>query len=215
MPKASLAPSIYDHLQLETPIYRERSDHASVTTAPVAATGKDKIMTRISPSSIKRFLFAASIAFAIPLTASAFERGEHCGHGMGMGGPQGEMMMPMHLKGLNLSEAQRDKIFEIMHAQAPAMRDKAKALHQAEADLHSFARSAEYNDAKAATLADTAAKALADMQLSRIRTEHQVYELLTPEQRQQLANWKPRRPGPRQGPGPVDAAPPAPPAAAR
>ena len=170
-------------------------------------------MTRISPSSIKRFLFAASIAFAIPLTASAFERGEHCGHGMGMGmgGPQGEMMMPMHLKGLNLSEAQRDKIFEIMHGQAPAMREKAKALHQAEADLHNLARSPDYSDAKAAALADTAAKALADMQLNRLRTEHQVYELLTPEQRQQVANWKPRRPGPRQAP--ADATPPAPPAA--
>ena len=73
------------------------------------------------------FLTSVMVLLPVPLTAVAFQ-GAHGGHhgcgdfsahgGPGMGGG----MMSPHLRGLNLSEAQRDKIFEIMHAQAPAMR---------------------------------------------------------------------------------------------
>ncbi len=152
-------------------------------------------MTTVHHRNIKRFLVAASVALAIPLGAAAFqgEAGGHpgCGHFAGRGGPGmgGEMMLP-HLRGLNLSEAQRDKIFEIMHAQAPLMRDKAKAVRKAEDDLRALAAADDYSDAKARALADTAAKAISELSLARARAEHQVFEALTPEQRKQLADMK-------------------------
>ena len=95
-------------------------------------------------SNIKRFLIAASVALAIPLTAAAFGgHGGHAGCGMeahgGAGHPMmGGNMMPPHLRGLNLTEAQQDKVFEIMHAQAPVMRDKAKVVRKAESDLRAL-----------------------------------------------------------------------------
>ena len=77
-----------------------------------------------STGNIKRFLIAASVALAIPLGAAAFQGGPDghpgCGSFAGRGGPgMGGEPMPPPLRDLNLSEAQRDKIFEIMHAQAP------------------------------------------------------------------------------------------------
>ena len=170
-------------------------------------------MTTLTSSNIKRFLVAASVALAIPLGAAAFqgEPGGHpgCGHFAGRGGPDmgGEMMFP-HLRGLNLSEAQRDKIFEIMHAQAPLMREKAKAVRKAEDDLRALAAADDYSDAKARTLADTAAKAISEMSLARARAERQVFEALTPEQRKQLADFKASG-GPRRGRGEVSPPPPA------
>ena len=110
--------------------------------------------------------------------------------GPGMGGGE---MMPPHLRGMNLSEAQRDKVFEIMHAQAPAMREKAKALRTAEDNLRALAASPDFSEAKARALADESAKAMADMTLARVKTERQVFDLLTPEQRKEAAEARSRR----------------------
>lgn len=138
---------------------------------------------------------AASVALAIPLSAAAFhgEPGGHpdCGNFVGHGGTgKGSEMMPPHLRGLNLSEAQRDKVFEIMHAQAPVMREKAKAVRKAEGDLRALTAADDYSEAKARALTDMAAKAMAEMTLARTKVERQVYEVLTPEQRKQLADLK-------------------------
>ena len=124
-----------------------------------------------------------------------------------LGGPghhlMGGDMMPPHLHGLNLTEAQQDKVFEIMHTQAPVMRDKAKALRKAEADLHALTAALDYSEAKAQGLADEAAKAMSEMTLARAKADRKVFEVLTPEQRKQLAEMKPTERGPRgRGDGP-------------
>ena len=154
---------------------------------------------KLSAQHVKRFLVAASVALAVPLTASAFgPHGGHAGHAGGHGACAGAASfgdaLPHHLRALKLSEAQRDRIFDIMHAQAPALRDKAKALRQAEGELRALAASPDYNDAQAKVLADRAAAAMSEMTLARIQAERQVNEVLTPEQRQQLADIKPRGP---------------------
>jgi len=148
-------------------------------------------------SNIKRFLIAASVALAIPLSMPAFGApGGHDGCGMeAHGGPGHHMMsgnrMPHHLHGLDLTEAQQDKIFEIMHAQAPVMRDKAKALRKVESDLRALTSAPDYSEAKARGLADDAAKAMSEMSLARAKADRQVFEVLTPEQRKQMAEAKP------------------------
>jgi periplasmic protein CpxP/Spy len=153
-------------------------------------------MKAISQGNIKRFLVAAGVALAVPLTAVAFQGhpgGHHgCGDFAGHGGPgmMGGEMLPPHLRGLNLTEAQRDKVFEIMHAQAPVMRDKAKALRKEEDDLRALTVAADYSDAKAKSLADAAAKAMSEMTLARAKVEHQVFEVLSPEQCKQLSEMK-------------------------
>ncbi|HXE39102.1 MAG TPA: Spy/CpxP family protein refolding chaperone [Azonexus sp.] len=161
-------------------------------------------------TTIKRFLIVTSVALAIPLSASAVG-GRHGGHGdcgfEAHGGPGHHMMegnmMPRHLHGLNLTEAQQDKVFEIMHGQAPVMRDKAKALRKAEGDLHALTAAPDYSEAKARTLADTAAKAMAEMALLRAKTDRKVFEVLSPDQRKQLAEMKPAGESPRhRGDGP-------------
>lgn len=163
---------------------------------------------------VERFLIAAAVALAVPLSAVAFG-GPHgapnsCGagevHGKGRPDGMGGERMPPYLRGLSLSEAQRDKVFEILHAQAPAMRDKAKAVQRAEADLRGLALAADYSEIRARSLADASARAMAEMTLARVAIDRQLLEVLTSEQRKQALEMKPEREaargdGPRGGEG--------------
>lgn len=153
---------------------------------------------KITASSIKRFLLAAGVAVAIPLSAVALQghagAPDACAGGMPGGSGKlamGGDMLPPYLHRLNLSDAQRDKVFAIVHAQVPTMRDKAKALHKVEDDLRELMAAPDYSEAKARALADTAAQAMAAMTLVRAKVDRQVFEVLTPEQRKQLAERKP------------------------
>lgn len=88
----------------------------------------------------------------------------------------------------------------------PYLRDKAKAVQRAEADLRGLALAADYSEIMARTLAYASARAMAEMTLARVAIDRQVLEVLTPEQRKQALEVKPEREaargdGPRGGEG--------------
>jgi periplasmic protein CpxP/Spy len=108
---------------------------------------------------------------------------------------------PPWLRGINLSEAMRDRIFDIMHAQLPNLRARAREAQQSREALHRLSFSGSYDDAKAKLLSDTLARATAEMALVQSRADQQIYRLLTPEQRQELDSRNtrdPREPGKRE-----------------
>lgn len=160
-------------------------------------------MNLFSSRNVERFLIAASVALVVPLSAVAFGgpsgSSGHCAGAEMRGGPgpRGMGEMPPYLRALNLSEAQRDKVFEIMHAQVPTMRDKAKAARKAEEDLRALSVAADYSEAKAKALADVLAKAMVDMSLARVKADRQVFETLAPEQQKVAMEFKAERAQPR------------------
>lgn len=143
-------------------------------------------------SILKRFLVAAALAGALSLTARAQALPEHGHPGFmpphagfeGRGGHERpDEPVPPFLRGVKLSEEQKDKIFAIMHAQMPQMRQLAKALRKAHEELRDLALSDKYDEARARTLAEGAAKASTEMALLRARGDQQIFALLPPEQR--------------------------------
>jgi len=106
------------------------------------------------------------------------------GHGGMFGGDGG---VPHALRHLRLTEAQQDKIFTIMHNQAPQARELHKAMHKAHHALHDLVATGPYDDAKAKALSESLGKALTESALLHARTHHQILDVLTPEQRQELA----------------------------
>ena len=166
------------------------------------------------PSIFRRLVLTAGIALAVPLAAlaqaapddfdgilwgSMIERGPGPGGSVpfdhpvdgprgprGFSGPEGEMPEPPMLRGLALSEAQRDQVFAILHAQAPLLREKAKAARHAHDELQALTMSTQYDKAKAKSLADAGARALGELAFMRADGEHQIYLALTDEQREQL-----------------------------
>lgn len=140
------------------------------------------------------FMLAGSLALAVPAGAEPGMDGipPRCGTPMGPAGMPGMMdgMPPPFPRGLNLSEAQRDRIYAILHAQAPAMRDQAKAIHKSQTELRQLGLSDEYSDTKAQTLAEASAQAMARMAQLHARADNQIYRILTAEQRRQLEGFK-------------------------
>jgi protein CpxP len=140
-------------------------------------------------------LFLAG-AMALPLAASAEEAVQPEGGRPPMGGPRGAMPgghpghfgapgMPF-LHGLDLSDSQEDKIFQLMHSQAPYLHEQQRAHEKAMRALHDMRNADKFDDAAAAKLAQAAAQAQANLMLAHIRTHQKVLALLTPEQRKQL-----------------------------
>lgn len=132
---------------------------------------------------IKAFLLASSLAFGIPtfVEAEPLERI-----------PSGsqEMRAMRWLRKLDLTEAQRDRIFQIFHDQAPATREQTKRVHRAREALRQAALSPGFDPAQARSLADAEAKALSDLALMRAETLSRVAAALSPEQRDKLALFR-------------------------
>lgn len=169
----------------------------------------------------KHFLIPLTLAAVIPLAAQA-HAGGRChggpsgpqamlGEEMGPmpGGHRGDGMMMPFMRGLNLSETQQDQIFKLMHDQAPALREKAKEMHKANAELHALGFSPNYSEARAKALSETSAQAGAQLAQMRTANANRIYQLLTPEQRQKMEEMKtsfePR--GLRRAPPPAEASP--------
>ncbi|MYN03766.1 periplasmic heavy metal sensor [Pseudoduganella sp. DS3] len=123
---------------------------------------------------------------ALPLASMAAERMPPMGE-RGERGPG-----PHFLRGLDLSDSQEDKLFQLMHGQEPYLREQRRAHEKAMDALHDMRSADKFDDAAAVKLAQAAAQAQANITLARVRTHQKVLALLTPEQRKQLEERKAR-----------------------
>jgi Spy/CpxP family protein refolding chaperone len=142
---------------------------------------------RITAALVVAAAIAAPAVFADPVSAPP--PGGH--------GPRGSMGRPglPQLAGIDLTEAQEDRVFAILHAQAPQLREQDKIEDKAHAALRAMSEAGDFSEAKAAVHTKALGQAIAARELLRVRTAGQVMALLTPEQRAQLKGARaPRAP---------------------
>ena len=120
-------------------------------------------------------LVATSVAFALPAEAQR--------------GPDGARM----LRGLDLTQAQRDQARSIFEEQAPALRERGEAARQAHEALRKATLDPNADGARFRELAEAAGRAHAEAALLRAETMRRVVALLTPEQRQKLEQSRERQ----------------------
>jgi protein CpxP len=160
----------------------------------------DKNMKR-AKSGLQGLLLAALVAAPFAAFAGADSDGGdrppamHGRHGGPKGpvfgpGPDGE---PPFMRDLDLTEAQEDKVFAILHAQEPYLREQGRAHQKAERALDEMHGAGKFDDAAAAKFAQASAQAMANITLQQLRTEQKLLAVLTPEQRQKLQNREPPR----------------------
>lgn len=161
----------------------------------------------------KKFSVAAAVAGALLSTTAAvvfsqnppqrpdgppgprgpFGHGPHGPRGPGGFGP---------LAGLNLTEAQKEQIKQIHEGfaeQTKALRDQMRTLHESQKDPMSF------DEAAVRSAAEARAKVQVEMEVAHAKMMSQVANVLTAEQRAQMAErHKHRRTGPPQPPTPPD-----------
>jgi Spy/CpxP family protein refolding chaperone len=102
------------------------------------------------------------------------------------------------LRGLDLTDAQRDRIIAVRHANEPAMREQGKILRATRVELSKLALSNDYDEARAKALTDRSAQAMSAMAQLRARGMNEVFRVLTPEQQAKVierrARWEQRGP---------------------
>jgi len=96
--------------------------------------------------------------------------------------------LPPFLHGLTLTDDQQDKIFDVLHGRAPAVRQLLRSVQKTRGQLHDLGVSDNYDEAAVRALAETQSKAEGDLAVLRARTDHEILALLTPEQRKQAAS---------------------------
>ncbi|MDV1094107.1 ATP-independent periplasmic protein-refolding chaperone Spy [Raoultella ornithinolytica] len=128
-------------------------------------------------------LGAANLAHAADTTAAQPES-KPMMHHKGMHGGQHEMMF----KGLNLTDAQKQQIRDIMKGQRENM--KHPSLDERRA-MHELIASDTFDKAKAEAQIDKMEAQHKAMALSRMETQNKIYNILTPEQKKQFnANFE-------------------------
>lgn len=107
--------------------------------------------------------------------------------------------MPPYLHGLELTADQQDRLFALLHAQAPQEREQMKTAVKAREELGRLAAAELFDADRARALAATHAQALAQAALMHAELDAKLRALLTPAQRQQLDDARgkaaPRRHG--------------------
>jgi Spy/CpxP family protein refolding chaperone len=96
--------------------------------------------------------------------------------------------------GLQLSEAQQDKLFAIQHAAAPQRRQQEKAVRRAHEALRALRDASPFDEAKAGAASRELGQAIAAEELLEARVHAQVMAVLSPEQREQLRKRRPQPP---------------------
>lgn len=128
----------------------------------------------------------AVLAQPMPPGDPGFEQQDGPGDGpRGPGGPI-ERGVPPFLRGLDLSEAQQDRVFAILHAEVPKQRALEKAERKAGEALRELGRAPELDQARASASAQALGQAIADQEMLRLQTGAELMAVLTPQQRAQL-----------------------------
>jgi len=154
--------------------------------------------------SLKSLLIISQLILILPAIAQAEpgSRGElggnpppHCDEHRPMP-PQfdDKPRLPPYLRDITLSEAQEDKVFAIVYAQVPIMRDNEKQKRKAMDELAGLTRAASFDEKKAQQLADKLAALTKEAVLNRTVTEYKIFSLLTPDQRSKAQEPKDKRP---------------------
>ena len=153
--------------------------------------------------SFRRIALASALVIAAPIAVMAQQAGGEGPRDRGPGAYKGHFHKGHHghhgdfhrtgvhsghmLRGLDLTQEQRDKLFEVRHAQAPKVRELGKTLRSSRQELRQLSMSESFDEAKAKQLADTASQAGAELALLRAQLQNETFRILTPEQREKLA----------------------------
>jgi len=114
-------------------------------------------------------LVASSVALALPVQADQASAGAGAMHEMH--GRAGGMRM---LRGLDLTQAQRDQVSKIFQEQAPAFRERANAAREANDALRKATLDPNADAGRIRELADAAGRAHADAAVLRAETMRRV-----------------------------------------
>lgn len=119
------------------------------------------------------------------------QNGMH-GHGHGHGKHRGWDMHAI-LRKLDLSEEQREQVNSIFKESKPQLREHSAELRDVSKQIHGLALSDNYDEEQVSDLADRKGDIMAEMVKLKTARMAEVYALLTPEQKEELADLRQKK----------------------
>lgn len=151
----------------------------------------------VSRLNIQKMIAITAMAMTIPMSVQA---GDHAGdekkpHSEMRHHQQGDQYGGMRmLKKLDLTETQQTKIDQIMQKQQEAMKTAMADRRAQREDMKSLVEQDTFDAAKAERLIAQQQDKERASKLGMLRTQHEIYKVLTPEQREKAkvmrAEWK-------------------------
>ncbi|ABE48985.1 Spy/CpxP family protein refolding chaperone [Methylobacillus flagellatus] len=155
-------------------------------------------MTKPRKLLVPSLILASSLlALNIAVTHAGTEHGDkrcdkekkHAAHGEHRGFSEGHFL-ERKLGKLGLSSEQQAQVKQIVDKQKPALAEKRQALHASFKALASASATDQYDQKKVQEIASEQAKLQADLLVLRSNTLHEVYQVLTPEQKQKWTEFQ-------------------------
>jgi periplasmic protein CpxP/Spy len=134
-------------------------------------------------NSAKLNLLAAVFTVALFGTSAVAQEGPRGG----FGGAARE------LRGLDLSDAQKAQVKQIMAAERPTLKPLVQQEMQSRQQMTALVRGGSFEEAKAQPIAAQEAQVHSQIAVERAKIEAQIYQLLTPQQKSKLAEREARR----------------------
>ncbi len=133
---------------------------------------------------MKKWIKVAAITIALPLSLSVNAKNMEMGYGHHRGG------MHQIMTQLDLSDAQQQQVRDIMQQMKGSVdrssRQAMRAEHQAE--RLAILSAPEFDEAKANEMITRHQASMSEQKLQMLRTQHQIFQVLTPEQQAKFAD---------------------------
>ena len=109
-------------------------------------------------------------------------------HGFGMEGHQ----LDFYAKYLDITDAQRTQMKEVLHKEHSTMKPVMQQVHQMDQQLRQY-EEGTFDEAKVQALVAQQAQTLVQVKVEEARIHNELYQLLTPEQQTKLKEFQANR----------------------
>lgn len=127
-------------------------------------------------------IVAAVLMTAALAVSQTVTRAHYHGHGM-----HGGRMMGFPAHALNLTDAQKTQMKELMTKEKPTLSPLFKQMAGTQNQLRQLAMSDNFDEGKARELAAQQTQTMTELAVQKARVQSELYKLLTPEQKTKLA----------------------------
>jgi protein CpxP len=140
-----------------------------------------------------RFLKIATLALALILSAGAANAQDVAASPMHGGRAFGGAMFGFFGHQLDLTDAQKAQVKDIMAKERPTLKPLMQQLGQGLVQLHALELNGNFNEEQARTIAAQQSQTMTELAVQRARIETELIQVLTPDQKTKLAQMWQRR----------------------
>lgn len=131
---------------------------------------------------------AVIVVLAGAVAVSQTVKRVHRMHEFGFGGPMAGMMADY----LDLTDAQRAQVKNIMAKEKTSFNPLMEQMHQAHQQLRQLEESTTFDEAKVRALASQNTQLMTELIVQKARVKNEIYQILTSEQRAKMAKFEER-----------------------